>query len=364
MQASARKFLFDLLSTPSPTGWEAPGQRKWAAYARKFADRLESDAYGNAWATIDGSAAAGKGRKAPVLMLEAHADEIGFIVKHITDEGYLHVDRVGGVDHATARGRRVTILGDKGEVRGLIGNTAIHIRDRSGGEKAPEVYELYVDIGASNEKEVAKLGVRVGNPMVYSDNAEEFGKNRIVGRALDNRIGGFIIAEVMRELSKSTPKPRATVVAANCIHEEIGGLGSRMVAHRLMPDVCVVLDVTHATDTPSIKHSQHGEVTLGGGPSLTHGAANHTAVVERLMAVAEKAKIPIQHEAASRFTGTDADGIYHTREGIPTALVSLPLRYMHSVVEVADLADVAQVVQLLAEFAKSVAPNDKFEIKL
>ncbi|MFT5469958.1 MAG: putative aminopeptidase FrvX [Verrucomicrobiales bacterium] len=360
MQTAARKFLFDLLDTPSPTGWETPGQKKWAAYNRKHSDRVENDAYGNAWASIDGSG--GKKNKAPVVMLEAHADEIGFIVKHVTKEGFLHLDRIGGVDHGVARGRRVTILGEKGHVTGIIGNTAIHIRDRD--EKPPLVHELHVDVGASNAEEVAKLGVRVGTPMVYSDSAQDFGKNRIVGRALDNRIGGFIIAEVMRELSGQKSKIKATTIAANCIHEEIGGLGSRMVAHRLNPDVCIVLDVTHATDTPTIKHVKHGEVKLGGGPTVTHGAANHRLVVDRLLNVAKKAKIPIQHEAASRFTGTDADGIYHTRDGIPTALVSLPLRYMHSIVEVADYTDIEQTVQLLAGFVNSVGTDDDFAIKI
>lgn len=359
MQAASKKFLFDLLDTPSPTGWEAPGQRKWANYTKKFSDRVDNDAYGNAWATIEGSAAA---KSRPTVMLEAHADEIGFIVKHISKDGFLSVDRVGGVDHAVGRGKRVQILGEKGTVFGVIGNTAIHIRDRD--EKPPQVHELFVDVGALNAEEVEKLGIRVGIPMVYAEGAQKFGADKIVGRALDNRIGGFIIAEVMRKLSKEKSMPKANVIAANCIHEEIGGMGSMMVAHRLNPDVCVVLDVTHATDSPSIKVEQHGEVTLGGGPTVTHGAANHVNVVEQLMKVAKKSKIPLQHEAASRFTGTDADHIYPTRDGIPTALVSLPLRYMHSVVEVAHDRDIEQTVQLLAEFAKSVSSRDKFDIKL
>ena len=356
MTKPSKSFLFDLLSTPSPTGWESRGQQKWVDYTSKFADSVESDAYGNAWATISGDDGA------PTVMLEAHADEIGFIVKFVTDEGFLRVDRIGGVDHATARGRRVVIQGDNGDVFGIIGNTAIHIRDRRNGEKAPEIQDLYVDVGASKRSEVEKMGIRVGHPMVYADSAEEFGKDKIVGRALDNRIGGYIIAEVIQRLSKK--KPTATVYAANCIHEEIGGLGSMMVAHRLNPGVCVVLDVTHATDTPGIKFAEHGKVTLGGGPSLTHGAANHVNVVNRLIDVAKDEQIPLQHEAASRFTGTDADKIYHSREGIPTALVSLPLRYMHSVVETADLRDVEQVIQLLAAFSASVSAGDDFWVQL
>ncbi len=350
----AKSFLLDLLSTPSPTGWEVEGQRKWADYAREFADAVENDAYGNTWATIPGT-----DDSAPTLMLEAHADEIGFIVKHVTKDGYLRIDRIGGSDVATARGRRVEILGEKGHVHGVIGNTAIHLRDRSSKESAPETHELYVDTGASSAEEIAQQGIRVGTPMVYADGAEFLGKDRLLGRALDNRVGGFIIAEVLRRVQKHG-SPAATVHAANCVHEEIGGMGSLMVAHRLHPGVCIVLDVTHATDSPGIAHDRYGEVKLGGGPTLTHGAANHTGVVRRLMEVASGEKIHLQHEAASRYTGTDADRIYHTRDGIPTALVSLPLRYMHSVVEVADLQDIERVVKLLAAFALSLRTGDHF----
>jgi endoglucanase len=360
MDATAKTFLFDLLNTPSPTGFELPGQRKWAAYVRKFADRVENDAYGTAWATIEGA-----GKKPRRVMLEAHADEIGFIVKYITKEGWLHVDRIGGSDVATSRGRKLTVLGEKGVVRGITGNTAIHLRkDSLHDEKAPKVHEIYVDVGAKSADEVAKLGIRVGHPAVYADAAEEFGTGRIVGRALDNRIGGFIIAQVLARLAKARKKLAATAIAVNAVQEEIGGHGAKMVAHRLMPDVCIVLDVTHATDTPGIEHAVHGEVKLGGGPSITHGTCNHPKVIERLLAVARKLDIPIQHESSSRYSGTDTDVIFDVREGIPSALVSLPLRYMHSVVEMADLVDVEKVIALLAAFVESVTGKDEFSVRL
>jgi endoglucanase len=360
MDSDAKKFLFDLLKTPSPTGFEMPGQRKWAAYARNFADRVENDAYGTTWATLEGSA-----KKPLRVMIEAHADEIGFIVKHITREGFLRLDRIGGSDTATARGRRLDILSDKGVVRGIIGNTAIHLRkDKAGDEKTPKIHELYVDVGAGNPKDVEKLGIRVGHPAVYTDSVEEFGKNHIVGRALDNRLGGFILTQVIARLSKHRKKLRSTLVVVNAVQEEIGGHGAKMVAHRLRPDVCVVLDVTHATDTPGIEHSIHGEVTLGGGPSVTHGTCNHPEVVKRLLKVADKLNIPIQHESSSRYSGTDTDVIFDSRDGIPSGLVSLPLRYMHSVVEMADLADVEKVIALLAGFVESVDETDTFAAKL
>ena len=360
MDAKAKAFLFDVLNTPSPTGFELPGQRKWAEYVRGFADKVENDVYGTAWATLDGA-----GKKPRRVMLEAHVDEIGFIVKHIGKDGFLRIDRIGGSDTATARGRRLDILGDKGVVRGIIGNTAIHLRkDKAGDEKTPKIHELYVDVGASKAEDVAKLGIRVGHPAVYTDAAEEFGKDRIAGRALDNRIGGFIIAQVLERLSKPRKKLRSSVVAVNAVQEEIGGHGARMVAYRLMPDVCIVLDVTHATDTPGIEHSVHGEVTLGGGPSVTHGTCNHPKVVKRLLKVAEKGRIPIQHESSSRYSGTDTDSIYNVREGIPCGLVSLPLRYMHSVVEMAHYKDIEMVIGLLTGFVESVTETDDFGAKL
>lgn len=359
MEKSAKEFLFDLLSTASPTGFEIAGQRKWAAYARQFADEVDNDAYGSAWATL-----AGNGKSDIKLMIEAHADEIGFMVKNITAEGFLHIDRIGGSDYATARGRRVIFEGDKGPVKGIIGNTAIHIRDRTGGEKAPEVHELYVDVGASNPKDVAKLGLRVGHPAVYADTPEEFGQGRIVGRALDNRVGGFIIAEVLKRLKKHRAKLNCSVIALNAVQEEIGGYGARMATHRLQPDVALCLDVTHATDTPGIDKSKHGAVTLGGGPSVTHGTCCHPNVVQRLSKVADKESITIQHESSSRYSGTDTDSIFWMREGIPSGLISLPLRYMHSVVEMVDLADVEKVISLMTAFALSIKPGDSFGHKL
>lgn len=360
MTEDAENFLFDLLKTPSPTGFETPGQKKWAGYLRQFADSVESDAYGSAWATVKGS-----NPDAPTLMLEAHADEIGYMVRHVTDDGYLRIDRIGGSDWAAARGRRVTIFSDRGEVLGVIGNTAIHLRDRSGGEKAPEQHELYVDVGASSADEVLEMGIRVGHPAVYTDGPEKFGNNRIVGRALDNRIGGFIIAEVLKALSTGgAERPESTVVALNAVQEEIGGYGARMAAHRLKPDVCVVLDVTHATDSPGIEHDKHGKITLGGGPSLTHGTVNHPEVVKRLMSVAGDAGIPLQHEASSRSTSTDTDSIFQIGDGIPSALVSLPLRYMHSVVEVADFGDVEKVIALLTGLARSIGEGDQFSVEI
>ncbi len=355
MTKADQQFLFQLLETPSPTGFEMPGQRVWAAALESVSDETACDAYGSTWARLKGKSSS------RTVMLEAHADEIGYMVKHISKEGFLRVDRVGGSDAATGRGRRVWIQGDQGPVAGILGNTAIHLRrDSLASEKAPQVHELWIDVGASTAEEVAEMGIRVGHPLVYQDGPMSLGEDKIVSRALDNRVGGYIIAQVMKRVAKAKKKPALSLLCLNAVQEEIGGYGAKMASHRLMPDVCLCLDVTHATDTPGIDDNKYGKVTLGGGPALCHGTANHPLVVKKLMEVAEKEKISIQHEASSRYTGTDTDSIYHVKEGIPSALVSLPLRCMHSVVETVSKKDVEQTICLLTAFVMSLSEDEEF----
>ncbi|MEC8943017.1 MAG: M42 family peptidase, partial [Verrucomicrobiota bacterium] len=227
-------------------------------------------------------------------------------------------------------------------------------------EKAPKSHQLWVDVGASSAEEAEGLGIRVGHPAVYSDGPLELNRQRVVSRAIDNRIGGFIIAQVMKKVAAAKRKPAFQLVCLNAVQEEIGGNGALMATHRLMPDVSLCLDVTHATDTPGIDNARHGQVKLGGGPTLTHGGANHPLVIERLEKVARAKRISIQHEASSRFTGTDTDRIFTVREGVPSALVSLPLRCMHSVVETADLGDVQHTINLMAGFVLSLRARESF----
>ena len=237
-------------------------------------------------------------------------------------------------------------------------------RDESGSEKAPAVHDLWVDIGASNAKEVAALGLRVGHPMVYVDGPSELAHKRLIGRALDNRLGSYIIAQVMKRIAESGKKPAVTLVCLNAIKEEISGHGAMMATYRLKPDVCLCLDVTHATDTPGIEAAKFGLVKLGGGPSITHGTCNHPLIVKRLIELSEKEKIDLQHESSSRFSGTDTDNIFHSREGIPSSLVSLPLRCMHSVVETAHLDDIESTIRLLQAFVLSLKESDTFHQSL
>jgi len=351
------QLLFDLLSTPSVTGFEAPGQRVWSSYVANHADRVESDAYGTAWATLDGQA------ERPRLMLEAHVDEIGFMVQHITDEGFLHIVAVGGSDKAIARARRVHVFGDEGRVTGVIGHTAIHLRNRRN-DKVPKWEDLYIDVGASSADEVREQGIRVGHHAVYAEEPEELRDGHIVGRAIDNRLGGYIIAQVLKKLAHAGDRPAATVFAVNSVQEEIGGHGAKMITHRLQPDVALCFDVTHATDTPGVSKAKHGNVKIDGGPTLNHGSANHPVVVQRLIAVAEQHDLPVQHEANSRYTGTDTDKIFNSRSGVPSALISVPLRYMHSPNERISMQDVAHCVDLLTAFVQDVQADEDFAVAL
>ena len=335
-----------------------PGQRVWAEGVKPFSDDLQCDAYGNTWATL-------KGKSDKIIMLEAHADEIGYVVKHVTKEGFIRVDRLGGSDAAVGQGRRLTIYGDKGEVPAILGNTAIHLRrDSLSTEKAPKVHQLWVDVGASSEKDVAKLGIRVGHAAVYQDGPMNLAKGRIVGRALDNRVGGFVLRQVMRHFHSQKEKPAFTIVALNAVQEEIGGNGATMATYAIKPDVAICLDVTHATDTPGLDHSKVGKVTLGGGPTVSHGGANHPLVVKRLIERGRASDITLQHEAAGRFTGTDTDSIFTSRSGVPSALVSFPLRCMHSVVETIEEADIDASIKLLISFIESLDKEDTFHHSL
>jgi len=221
-----------------------------------------------------------------------------------------------------------------------------------------------VDVGAADAAGVAKLGIRVGHPAVYQDGPMELANKRLVSRALDNRIGGYIIAQVLKRIATGKKKPAFSLVCLNAIQEEIGGHGAVMATYRLKPDVCVCLDVTHATDTPGLEAAKHGSVKLGGGPTLTHGTANHPRVVQRLTELAAALKIPLQHEASSRFTGTDTDKIFHSRQGVPCALVSVPLRCMHSVVETAHLDDIAHTIELLSAFVLALRDKEEFHQSL
>ncbi|HEY0793455.1 MAG TPA: M20/M25/M40 family metallo-hydrolase, partial [Chthoniobacterales bacterium] len=221
-----------------------------------------------------------------------------------------------------------------------------------------------IDIGARSRTEVESRGLRVGHPAVFADEAVELLPDKIVGRAIDNRIGSFILSQVLADLSQSDERPAATIQALNAVQEEIGGHGAKMASYRLKPDVAIVLDVTHATDSPGIDRNKHGAVKLGAGPTVTHGTANHPQLVQFLLQAAEETGVPVQHEASSRTTGTDTDQIFLTRAGVPSALVSIPLRYMHSTVEMVDFADVKRCISLLTRLVRLLHSPDQVKVDL
>jgi endoglucanase len=354
--SESREFLEKLIVTPSPTGYETEGQKVWKEFISQYADKVESDAYGSAMARLHINA------DLPTIMLEAHADEIGMVVQHISDDGFVTLNRIGGSDSTIARAKRIVIHSKKGRVTGVVGNTAIHLQEKkNGGGTQPAWKDIYVDIGVSSKEEALEL-IQVGDPVTYDDELEYLNDDIITGRALDNRIGGFVIAHALKELKNRKKDLKVNVIALNSVQEEIGGFGARMMSFRHMPDAALVTDVTHATDTPGINNKEHGTVKLGKGPSVQHGGANHRAVVRLIEETAEKHKIDIQHEATGVRTGTDTDSIFYQKTGIPSALVSLPLRYMHSPVETASLSDVENLVKLMAETVLAMEEDQVFKV--
>ncbi len=356
MREASLNFLRTLVNTPSPVGHETRGQRVWLDYAKKFADETFSDAYGNCVAVLN------KGGS-PRIMLAGHADEIAMAVNYIDDHGYLYVRKMGGVDAAITKAQRIVIHTSRGPVKGVVGNVAPHLMKQEGEPRPPKIHDLFIDIGASTRADAEKL-VRIGDPITLVDEFDILRGDLAVARAFDNRIGTFAVAEALRLLTESKTKLRAEVCAVSNVQEEVGLLGARQIAYSLKPDVALVVDVTHATDYPTVSKPQHGDVKIGGGPAITHGGCNHPEVVARIEAVARAKKIPLQHEAMSSTSGTDTDVIFWTRGGIASALISLPNRYMHSPVEVVSLKDLEKIPQLLAAFVQSVKKGEKFKVKI
>ncbi|HKI45454.1 MAG TPA: M42 family metallopeptidase [Balneolales bacterium] len=348
------ELLKQLLSTPSPTGFETAGQKIWLNYVKQFADDITADSYGSAAAHINADS------DAITVMIEAHCDEIGMMINYIDDNGFVYVTRLGGSDPAITRARRVHIHTREGIVAGVTGNTAIHLQDKDK-KKVPEWGEIFIDIGVTNREDAIKL-VQVGNAVTYADDYEFLNEEIITARALDNRIGGFIIAQVLKRLSEERDKLQVNVVAVNSVQEEIGGFGARMMSLRLNPDLALVTDVTHATDTPGIDQRQHGKIELGKGAALQYGSANHPVLVRHLEDVARQFEVPVQYEANSNRTGTDTDSIFYQNGGIPSALVSVPLRYMHSPAEIVHIKDVEYVVELMMRGVQSLERNASFNV--
>lgn len=354
MRKKSLDFLKALLSTPSPSGHEAAAQRIWCEYAREFADEVTTDAYGNAVAILNPEAR-------PRLMFDGHIDEIGMVIKFIDDQGFLYVQRIGGIDPALAAGKRVHIHTQAGVVLGVLGATPIHMQEKDKDQKPPKMHQLYVDIGATSKKEALKR-VAVGDPMTFTDGFEMLTDHVATARGMDNRVGAWVAIEALRLAAKH--KPNCAIYACSSIQEEVGLTGAKMQVHNHQPDAAIVVDVTFATDTPGIDKKQFGDISLGGGPAISVGRENHPVLVERIRKEATRAKLPHQIEAFCVCGGTDAMAIHIANGGVPTAVVSVPNRYMHSTVETLDLRDLQHTAELLSAVAVSLEAGEAFKVQV
>ncbi len=348
---TSRAFLVALLDSPGPSGFEVGPARRWRTEAERFADEVRADVTGNSFATLR----AGADGAAPI-MFAGHVDEIGLMVVHIDDQGFLWFEPIGGWDPQVFVGQRVSLLARGGPVPGVIGKPAVHLLDKEEREKVSKISDLWIDIGAASKAEALER-VRVGDAGVLAGAIMELPNGRLVSRSLDNRIGAFVVLEALRRLAGDRPGVPVTAVAT--AQEEIAysGGGARSSATGLMPLAAIVVDVTHATDTPGVEKKKHGDVPLGTGVVLSRGAAVNPRVFELLVEAAEAEGIPYLLQAAPRDTGTDADAIATTHRGVATGLVSVPIRYMHSPNELVALADLDRAAQLLAGFARRITPS-------
>jgi len=343
------KFLESYINNASPTGFESPGQQLWLDYIRPYIDTHIVDTYGTVVGVINPDA------KYKVVV-EAHADEIAWFVHYITGDGFIYLRRNGGSDHMIAPSKRVNIHTDKGIVKGVFGWPAIHTRTAEK-EEAPSMKNIFLEVGATSREEVEKMGIHVGCVVTFDDEFAILNDRYYMGRALDNRIGGFMIAEVARMLKENKDKLPFGVYFTNSVQEEIGLRGAEMIAHRIQPDVAIVTDVCHDSQTPMMSKIVNGDLACGRGPVLSYGPAVQNNLLKHIIEAADKNKIAIQRQAASRSTGTDTDAFAYSNAGVASALISLPLRYMHTTVEMVHKEDVENVIKLIYHSLKSIKNN-------
>lgn len=345
-------FLKDYLNNPSPTGFESAGQKMWLNYIKPYIDEYYVDNYGTVVGIVNPDA--------PYkVIIEAHADEISWFVHYITKDGFIYLRRNGGSDHQIAPSKRVNIFTDKGIVKGVFGWPAIHVRDAAK-EETPTLKNIFLDLGCKSDKEVEELGVHVGCVVTYDDEFMVLNDRYFVGRALDNRVGGFMIAEVARLLKESKTKLPFGLYIVNAVQEEVGLNGATMIAHKIKPNAAIVTDVCHDTQTPMMNKITSGDLACGKGPVLSYGPAVHNNLLKVIIDAATKNKIDFQRQAASRVTGTDTDAIAFSNDGVPSVLISLPLRYMHTTVESVHKDDVENVIKLIIASLKNIKNNQDF----
>jgi len=352
MDQKSKDFLFEYLNNAAPTGFETPGQKIWLDYLKPYVDDYMTDIYGSVAGIIN----PGKDYK---VVIEAHADEISWFVNYISKDGYIYVVRNGGSDHQIAPSMRVNIHTPNGIVNGVFGWPAIHVRDRAK-EETPSLKNIFIDVGASSDEEVKKMGIEVGHVITFEDKLITLNEKYFVGRALDNRIGGFMIAEVARRLKENEIVLPFSLYVVNSVQEEIGLRGAEMMAANIQPDVAIVTDVTHDTQSPMYNKRRDGDVSCGKGPAITIGPAVQNNLVNMLFDVANDSEIDYQRQAASRSTGTDTDAFAYSGKGVASALISLPLKYMHTTVETVHKDDIENVIRLIYEFVTQLNNGQDF----
>jgi putative aminopeptidase FrvX len=346
------QFLKNYINNPSPVGFESSGQKIWLDYIKPYVNTTLVDPYGTAVGIINPNASFR-------VVIEAHADEISWFVNYITPEGVIYLKRNGGVDHQIAPGQRVFIHGKNGPVKAVFGWPAIHTRINSPDTKEPQpkVDNLFLDTGARSKKDVENLGVRIGSVVTYQEGFDELANGHYVGRAFDNRIGGFMIAEVARLIKENKKSLPYGLYVVNAVQEEIGLRGAEMIARRIKPNIAIITDVTHDTHTPMVNKIIEGDILCGKGPSLAFGPAVHNKLLDLVINIAERKKIPVQMRTVSRSTGTDTDSFAYANDGCPSVLISIPLRYMHTTVEMLHRNDIDQTIQLMYETLLALTPK-------
>lgn len=348
---SSMRFMEDYLNNASPTGFESEGQKLWLEYISPYIDEYFTDNYGTVVGVINPKAEY-------KVVVEAHADEISWFVHYITNEGFIYVRRNGGSDHMIAPSKRVNIHTDKGTVKAVFGWPAIHTRQDK--DDKPSLKNITLDCGCSSKEEVEKLGVHVGCVVTFEDEFMVLNKNRFVGRALDNRMGGFMIAEVARMIYEKKDKFDFGIYIVNAVQEEVGLRGAQMIAEKIKPNVAIVTDVCHDTNTPMIDKKVQGDLAGGKGPVLTYGPAVQNNLLKHIIKTANSKDIPFQRAAASRATGTDTDAFAYSNDGVPSSLISLPLRYMHTTVEMCHKDDVENTIRLIYHSLKGLKNKHDF----
>ena len=350
MQKSALKFFESILAAPSPSGYEQPAAKIWRHYIKDISDEVKSDYHGN---SIAGLNIKNKQR----IMFSGHIDELGFIVNYINEKGFVYFRTIGGHDRSIISGRDVIIINAKGDVRGVTGKKAIHLLTPDERKKVPEIEQIWIDIGVSSKEEAEKL-ISVGDPIIYDVKVNYINEKIMTSRAFDDKAGAFAVAYALKLIDVN--KLNCAVYGVATVQEEVGLRGAATSSYEIDPSIGIAVDVTHATDHPEIDTRKEGEISLGGGPVILRGANANPKVVDLLIKCARKKNIPFQMEAYGGATGTDANAIQLTRSGVAAALVSIPLRYMHTPREIVHIDDIENTAKLLAAFAESVKNVDDF----